>query len=290
MMTWITGGVWIRDLPPSFSAWTELRLLALPLPVWAAGAVAAYADPTKATSREVAPPDNATSAARFIAPITYDPRHPETWVADGQHVWIQHKGFAIQSTADWTSAFDLGAGHVATAVAASGGRVYAGWCGPCNNQGFTRGIAVGNSDGTGWHQLTLPATGTMPNRYIAGFDVDPFNANHVYVTINGFSRKWTEGPGAGVGHVFESRDGGVSWTDISANLPDVPANAVKIVHGGGLVAGTDLGVFYRAPGRTGWAVLGGNLPTTAAMEIKTGPWGIRLYAATHGRSAWKLEL
>lgn len=41
LMTWITGGVWIRDLPPSFSAWTEARLIGLPLPVWLAGAVAA---------------------------------------------------------------------------------------------------------------------------------------------------------------------------------------------------------------------------------------------------------
>jgi rhamnose transport system permease protein len=41
LMTWITGGVWIRDLPTSFSAWTDASLLGLPLPVWAAAAVAA---------------------------------------------------------------------------------------------------------------------------------------------------------------------------------------------------------------------------------------------------------
>jgi rhamnose transport system permease protein len=40
LMTWITGGIWIRDLPPGFSAWTDARLLSLPLPVWAAAAVA----------------------------------------------------------------------------------------------------------------------------------------------------------------------------------------------------------------------------------------------------------
>jgi ribose/xylose/arabinose/galactoside ABC-type transport system permease subunit len=41
LMTWITGGVWIRDLPPQFSAWTEARLLGVPLPVWVAGVTAA---------------------------------------------------------------------------------------------------------------------------------------------------------------------------------------------------------------------------------------------------------
>jgi hypothetical protein len=247
-------------------------------------------DPSKATSRFVAPPDADTGSARFIAPFTYDAKNINTWVAGGQHVWVQTKGFAIQARSDWTSVYDLGAGHFATAVSASGGKVYVGWCGPCNNQGFTRGIAVGNTDGTGWHQLTLPVTGTLPNRFVSGFDVDPTNSNHLFVAMNGFSRKWTEGPGAGVGHVFESRDAGATWTDISADLPDVPANSVKIVWGGGLVVGTDLGVFYRAPGRSGWRVLGGNLPTTATMQVKTGPYGLRLYAATHGRGIWSIPL
>jgi hypothetical protein len=248
-------------------------------------------DPSKATSRDIAPPDSKTGAARFIAPFTFEANDVNTWVAGGRHVWIQHKGFAIQSGAEWTSAFDLGAGHVATAVAASDGMAYVGWCGPCNNQGFTRGIAVGRTDGTGWKQLALPVDGTVPNRYIGGFDVDPENPNHVYVAINGFSRKWTEGPGAGVGHIFESRDAGQSWADISADLPDVPANSVKVVEGGGLALATDLGVFYRAPGRHGqWSVLGGNLPTTATLQLKAGPNGAKLYAATHGRGIWSFDL
>ncbi|MFB9238610.1 glycosyl hydrolase [Plantactinospora siamensis] len=248
------------------------------------------ADPSKATTREIAPPDADAGLARFIAPFTYDTRDPKTWVAGGQHVWIQHHGWQIQSGDEWQNAFDLGAGHVATGVAASGGMAYVGWCGPCNNQGFTRGIAVGHTDGTGWHQLTLPVDGTLPNRYVSGFDVDPTNPNHVIVAINGFSRKWTEGPGAGVGHVFESRDAGAHWTDISANLPDVPANTVKYVWGGGLVLGTDLGVLYRAPGQRNWAVLGRGLPTTATLQVKTGPFGLRVYAATHGRGIWSYDL
>jgi hypothetical protein len=247
-------------------------------------------DPSKVSSRSIAPPDNETGAARFIAPFTYDAKDSKTWIAGGQHVWVQHKGWDIQSGADWSSLFDLGAGHTATAVAVSGGMAYVGWCGPCNNQGFTRGIAVGNTDGTGWHQLTLPIDGAVPNRYISGFDVDPADANHVFVAINGFSRRWTEGPGAGVGHLFESRNAGATWTDISGNLPDVPADTVKILRGGALVLGTDLGVFYRAPGRTEWTVLGRNLPTTTTMQIKTGPFGLKLYAATHGRGIWSYDL
>ncbi|MFJ8199862.1 glycosyl hydrolase [Streptomyces sp. NPDC096152] len=245
-------------------------------------------DPSKATSYSVAPPDSATGEARFIAPLNADIKDSDTWVAGGRHVWINTKGWAIRSGSEWTGAFDLGAGHTATAVASSGGRVYAAWCGPCNNQGFTRGIAVGNADGTGWHQLTLPADGTVPNRYLSGLAIDPADADHVLLAVNGFSRKWTEGPGAGYGHLFETRDGGVTWKDVSGNLPDVPANAVALLKDGTVVLGTDLGVLVRTPGSAGWKVAGENLPTTAVLQLRTGPDGL-LYAATHGRGIWAVD-
>ncbi|MDB5125734.1 MAG: glycosyl hydrolase, partial [Mucilaginibacter sp.] len=240
------------------------------------------------TTYNVPPPDNASSAARFIAPFTTDPKNPNTWVAGGQHVWVQTQGYAIRSSSAWTSAFDLGAGHVATAVAVSGGKVYAAWCGPCNSQGFTRGIAVGNADGTGWQQITLPATGNVPNRYLSSLAVDPADSAHVYVAVNGFSRAWNEGPGAGVGHLYESHDGGLTWKDISTNLPDIPADSIALTPGGGIALGTDLGVLFRAPGQSRWKVVS-ELPAVAVNQILVGPDG-KLYAATHGRGIYAIGL
>ncbi|MFI0899056.1 glycosyl hydrolase [Streptomyces sp. NPDC020983] len=247
-------------------------------------------DPARATSYDVAPPDNETGAARFTAPLTADTENGDVWVAGGQHVWVQSHGYAIRSGDEWTDAFDLGAGHTATAVAAQGGKVYAAWCGPCNNQGFTRGLAVGNADGTGWHQVDLPSTGArgaVPNRYLAGLAVDPSDSAHVYLAVNGFSRQWTEGPGAGFGHVFESHDGGTTWQDISANLPDVPANALLARPDGGLLLATDMGVVYRAPHHTGWERVG-RMPAVAVLQLKPGPDG-RIYSATHGRGLYAIN-
>ncbi|MEV7244993.1 glycosyl hydrolase [Streptomyces sp. NPDC093248] len=242
-------------------------------------------DPAKATSYNVAPADNTTGEARFIAPLAADTRNSATWIAGGRHIWVQDHGYAIRSGSEWRSVHDLGAGRTATAVAASGGKVYAAWCGPCNEDGFARGIAVGNADGTGWHDIGLPATGadgTVPNRYLSGFAVDPRNADHVFLAVNGFSRHWTEGPGAGHGHVFESTDGGTTWKDVSANLPDVPADSAVVTRDGGLALATDLGVVYRAPGRTKWQRVG-SLPAVAVLQLRLSPDGGTLYAATHGR-------
>lgn len=246
-------------------------------------------DPSKVTSYNVAPADSATSEARFVAPLAADMKNSSTWIAGGRHVWVQTHGYAIRSGSEWTSLHDLGAGRTATAVAASGGKVYVAWCGPCNNQGFARGIAVGNADGTGWHDISLPVDGTVPNRYLSGFAVDPKNSDHVYLAVNGFSRHWTEGPGAGVGHVFESKDGGTTWKDISGNLPDVPANSAVVTANGGLAVATDLGVVYRAPGRTTWQRVG-RLPAVAVLQLKLSPDGRTLYAATHGRGIYTVKV
>ena len=99
-----------------------------------------------------------------------------------------------------------------------------------------------------------------------------------------FSRKWTEGPGAGYGHLWKTTNAGATWTDVSGNLPDIPVNDV-ILNNGKIVLATDLGVVVSANGGATWARLGGNLPYTTVMDLSIGPDGL-LYAATHGRGIW----
>ncbi|MBM0236481.1 glycosyl hydrolase [Micromonospora sp. ATA32] len=243
------------------------------------------------TSRDIRPYTNAPGdePARFIAPFAPDDHDANVWVAGGQHVWVNTKGYSIQNGKGWTNVFDLGAGHTATSVAVSGGTAYVGWCGPCNNAGFARGVAVGKvNDPASWHQLTLP--GDFPNRFVQGVGVDPANAAHVFLAINGFSRRFTEGPGAGYGHVYESTDSGATWKDVSTNLPDVPASSIKELSNGGLVLATDLATFYRAPGATDWQRLGTGLPLTVGMDVEYNAVDNSVYVATHGRGIWAFDL
>jgi hypothetical protein len=235
-----------------------------------------------ATSYKVAPAD---PLPRFIAPFDFDRSDPDHWIAGGEFVWTQDKGWKIRSGSEWTKAFDLGAGHSATALAMDQGVGYVGWCGPCNNNGFARGLAT-NTGGT-WHAVTLPSS--IPNRYIGGIGIDPANPQHAYLALNGFSRRFTEGPGAGIGHVFQTTDGGATWSDISANLPDVPTSSIKQTSTGALVVGSDLGVFYRAAGDTQWKRLGASLPLTTVMDVEIAADG-NVYAATHGRGIWSVPL
>jgi hypothetical protein len=232
---------------------------------------------------------------RFIAPFTADPQNRNHWVTGGAYVWDNGgKGWGTSCSAtacDWHIVDDLGgSGGSVSALAVDGNVTYAGWCGPqnaCNpstlsttGDGFTSGIRT-NYGGT-WHSAS---TTGLPNRYVNSLVIDPANPAHVYAVFGGFSRRWV--PNAGVGHVFESSDGGATWTDVSGTLPDAPADDLVIAHGT-LVLATDVGVFSTSAASPGtWSRFGSALPSAAVVDLSTMPDG-SILAATHGRGLWKI--
>jgi hypothetical protein len=251
-------------------------------------------DGTTPAFREISPscfaftytPSPCDPNARFIAPFRADLNNLNHWVAGGQYVWDNGgKGWDTTCSAracDWKIVHDTGAGHSVTAIAVIGGVTYVGWCGPCNAPTFQSGIDT-NAGGT-WHRVSAA---NLPNRFVSALTVDPANASHVYAVYNGFSRRWTND--AGYGHVFESTDGGTTWTDISGNLPDAPGDDLVLVSGK-LVVATDIGVFVAAAGggtATTWSRLGTGLPNASVNDLSVTPTGTVL-AATHGRGLWQI--
>jgi hypothetical protein len=208
-----------------------------------------------------------------------------------------------------------GAPNIPSALAVHGANEYVGYCGYCDPATqavpFGNGIAtnVGGSQppqiGTsnGWHQAAAncaacgTANGKLPNRYISSIQEDPNDPNTVYVTLGGYNRHWIP-PGSygedisnvGSGHVFVSHDHGESFTDISGNLPDIPANWTTL-HNGQLIVATDLGVFVQLPGTAGapsYGVLGTGLPTAPVMTVRVSPANPDvLLVSTYGRSNWE---
>jgi hypothetical protein len=246
----------------------------------------AFLDLSKANTRSIAPPD---INARFIAPFVASESNIDHWLAGGNTVWWQDKGFAIQSGSEWKPVKTWAdPGKVTTALAMNGNTAIAAFCGPCNNAGFARGASIGTYDPATKAWSWVDDSDGLPNRYVAGAAVDGTN---LYVVMNGFSRRFTEGPGADVGHVFKWNGAG-AWVSIdgagAGAFPDVPANSIEILSNGALVVGTDLGVVYKAAGSSTWQRLGGNFPVTTAIDVELGPDG-KLYAATHGRGIWRID-
>jgi hypothetical protein len=90
----------------------------------------------------------------------------------------------------------------------------------------------------------------------------------------------------GVGHLFKSTDAGETFTDISGNLPDVPATSLAL-RGSQLIVGTDIGVFASdVKGGTTFAPLTG-LPVVPISSVNLKPNDTdTLVTAAYGRGVW----
>ncbi len=117
----------------------------------------------------------------------------------------------------------------------------------------------------------------LPNRWFS--DVSPgWEDNELaYISASGF----------GTGHAFKTTDAGLSWTDISGDLPDIPANAIlPSRHDDNTVfLATDLGVWYTINGGVNWKQFGNGLPNVVAYDMRLTPEN-RLLVGTYGRGYW----
>ena len=141
-----------------------------------------------------------------------------------------------------------------------------------------RTIYVGASDGMvnvtrdGGTTFT-PSTTGLPNRYVTRIAVDPSDGAHALLTVSGFA----------TGHVFETKNAGATWTDISAGLVDAPANAIAFVPGVGIMVGTDVGVFQAASPGASWVSGPAGIPNVIVQDLIYVPGANLLLAGTYGR-------
>jgi hypothetical protein len=239
------------------------------------------------------------------AVLRADPTDPNRhWVFGARWVSETRKGWRTKGPVmlgcletpdecDWQRLHEVGAGNMVTTLDVLGDTIYVAWCGStfCDpDPSFASGIDT-NAGGE-WHRVVGPGTlnggDPLPNRWINSIQIDPADPNHVYVMYGGYRRTWNFETGAG-GHVFESKDAGETWTDISGDLPDAAATDLLVV-GDRLVLAMDAGVFVaNAANPTNWANLGTRIPNAAVTDLTLTPDGGSVVAATYGRGLWSIE-
>jgi hypothetical protein len=91
--------------------------------------------------------------------------------------------------------------------------------------------------------------------------------------------------------VFRTVDGGLTWTDLTFNLPAIPVNAIVLEPGTrDLDIGTDIGMFKLPNGATQWTPFTNGLPNVAVFDLVFDYARNRLIAATHGRGMFSLDV
>lgn len=217
---------------------------------------------------------NASDRGGWAEPVVVDPSNPQT---------LYYGTYRIYQSTDGANSWnpisgDLSKGNgtiVAIAVAPTDSNTIYVTTSDGNVQ-MTANASAGA--GATWSNVTA----AIPNRFITNVAVDPQIATLVYVTVGGF----------GSGHIFETTNAGASWSDISGNLPNAPTNDVAVDPDqlNTLYVGTDAGVFATQDGGKTWSTMVQALPRVVIQSIKMHHATRILRVASHGRSAWDLQV
>ena len=131
----------------------------------------------------------------------------------------------------------------------------------------------------GWAAATVSKLGA-----IAGYVSD--------IALVGASAKkvWATCSRIGAGHVFRSLDGGKTFVDRTANLPDMAVNAIVVdpKSTAQVFVATDRGVWRSKNSGGAWSAFNNGLPNVIVGDLVLHPSTRRLRAGTRARGAWEL--
>ncbi len=282
----------------------------------------------------IGPAQTGSDSSLFDAPSLLDAAQPGDVLVGTCRVW---RGPAANGSA-WSSANAIspplaaqatsactGSSAMVRALAAGGPAsgatatpdspvIYAGMAGAQDGGGSAPGHVFATSTGGqgagAWTDVALNQVsngqGVTRTFNPQGFDVssvaiDPHDptGQTVYTTVMGFSA-----PGATTPHVYRSTNGGASWTNITRNLPNAPANSILVDPNDAntVYVALDTGVYVTTSVTTCatancWSVFGSGLPQApvtelvAGVNIATGDGRTgELRAGTYGRGVWQAPL
>ncbi len=234
------------------------------------------------------------SRGQFINPTDYDDNLNTLYAGDdpGKYYVVNNLGATPASVVNTVP--QIGSSREATAFKADPfvqGQVWIGTNSLANGI-FPVVLKVSTANTISPTVLTV---GTLPGvpagATVSGIDVDPSNSNRAVAVLSNF----------GVTSVFETTDGGTSWTAIEGNLPDMPVYSVVILPAnaqfngasggnGGIMIGTELGVWATTASNGAATVWlpnsNNNLPNVKVHMLKFRQSDFTVLAATHGRGLW----
>lgn len=243
-----------------------------------------------------------TDNVNFYAPMVLGPGNPNTWYFGTDKLYRSTNRAdtapAVSQLLDQTAAGTPPTGTPVSAIAIS----------PQDDNvrivGLNNGKIFATTTGSPVLLQIAGAGATngptnIPAAPVGRIAIDPNNKNVAYFAFGGFGT-----PSAPRAHVYKVTNlnqlgqtpaGTVTFTAMSAGLPDIPANALAIDSQTGsatanstdIYVGTDNGVYNSADGGATWSVYGTGFPhvTVFGLEIQKPARLIR--AATHGRGFYE---
>jgi hypothetical protein len=215
-------------------------------------------------------------------------QHCNTWTGDFTVVcgdWAE-LGPVRLTDAAWGDR----AGPAVSAVERSDGDTSTGWAATTTGRVFiSKNIDADPASAVSWTRLDDDAV--TPNRFVSSIYIDPANTNRAWVSYSGYNANTPATPGHLFEVVYNPVTGTSTWTNIDHDWGDLPVNdLVRDDVTGDLYASSDFGVMKREAGTTSWVLAASGMPNVEVPGLTIVPEERKLFAATHGLSAWYLNL
>lgn len=130
-------------------------------------------------------------------------------------------------------------------------------------------------------------TGSWPERTITSVNHSTIDPDTYFVAMTGYYRPYDQA------EIYKTTDGGLTWTNISGDMPAIGVNDLLIPENGVdqvIFAATDGGVFLTTNGGSNWEMIGTNLPTITVAEVDIDLANDKLLAGTFARSLWSYDI
>lgn len=143
---------------------------------------------------------------------------------------------------------------------------------------------IRSSDGGyNWQDIT-GNLGSLAGGYFMRLQADPFNGNTFYLLKSSYTG----------GVVLKTTNFGNNWTDLTSDLPYIPANDIFVdsANAGVMYLGNDFGVYRTTNSGANWARLNNGLPFVPVIDFSYYNYnGTKLLrAATFGRGVFELNI
>ncbi len=149
--------------------------------------------------------------------------------------------------------------------------------------------SVWNWNQNGTSDITPSVVSDLDNGVIGtDFAVDPLNADRIFLSLG-----YIVNPNApDLKRVLVSEDAGVTWSNMSTGLTELPVNCLLYQNGSDdlIYAGCDDGVYYWWKPTQCWRKMNNHMPNCMVSKLSISYCDGKLLAATYGRGIWQSDL
>jgi len=203
-------------------------------------------------------------------PLEVDPNTANTLWAGTHRMWK-----STDSGASWTDlSGDIAGGGVLLSLALRKGSPNLAYC------GSSTGMVRFTGDGVTW----FARNAGIPAEPVTDIAIDPTDPIVAFLSVDA----------ANGGRVFRTTSYGVTWQNVTGNLPgDRRGLSLEVDFRAPqprLYLGTDYGVYASLDGGATWTRASDGLPNLAVYDLAIDPVNDYLVAATHGRGMWRSSI